>query len=173
MGVRRLIPSPALIVACLAIVLALGGVSYAATKVGTRDLERDAVTSPKIKDGTVALKDLAPSTRDSLSLGVRAYADVTVKAAFETGRMKGFTTVTRPKKGLYCLTLDDLIDPTTSAPVVSVDWDVSSGANLAAFLSKSAYQCPAGTDLAVRTFSWVAGGDNLPSNLVGFTVLVP
>lgn len=170
---RRLIPTPALFVACLALVVAMGGASYAATKIGTRNIERDAVTSAKIKDGTVALKDLSPTTRDDLSLGVRAYADVAVDATFTPGRVKGFTSVTRPKKGIYCLTLDDLIDPTTSAPVVSVDWDVSSGSNISAFLSKSANSCPAGTDLAVRTFTWVAGGDSLPSNYVGFTILVP
>ena len=87
--------------------------------------------------------------------------------------MDGFSTVTRPKKGLYCLTLEDAIDATTTAPVVGVDWDISSGANLAAYLSKSAYQCPVGTDLAVRTFAWTAGSNNVPSNTVGFTIIVP
>jgi hypothetical protein len=169
--VRRLTPSPALLVACLALVMSLGGVSYAATKIGTSDIARDAVTSRKIKDGTVAPVDLSPATR--ATFGVRGFAAVTVAATFEADRTKGFTSVVRPKKGLYCLTLDDTVDPATTAPVVGVDWDVSSGSNLAAYLSKSAYQCPAGTDLGVRTFAFTAGGDNLPSNTVGFTVLVP
>lgn len=146
--------------------------SYAAAKIGTTDLQRDAVTGVKIKNGTVGAVDLGPS---ALALmGARAYANVTVQAAFEPARTQGFATVTRPKTGVYCLTLKDpAIDPLTTAPVVGVDWDNSSGANLAAYLSKSAHQCPAGSDLGVRTFSFAAGANNKPSNTVAFTIIVP
>ena len=169
---RRFIPSPALIVAFLALLLATGGVSYAATKITTKDIAEGAVTGRKIKDGTVGPVDLGPSTK--ALMGVRAYGVVTVDAVFDATRTKGFATVTRPKNGVYCLTLTDpAIDPATTATVVGVDWDNSSGANLAAYLSKSAHQCPEGTDIGVRTFSFVAGANNKPSNTVSFTVLVP
>jgi hypothetical protein len=51
-------PSPALVVSLLALFLALGGTTYAATSlpknsVGTKQLKKNAVTSPKIKDGAV------------------------------------------------------------------------------------------------------------------------
>lgn len=55
---RTLRPSPALGVALLALVLAVGGTSYAAVKlpaksVGTPQLKNKAVTAPKLKNGAV------------------------------------------------------------------------------------------------------------------------
>lgn len=60
------------VVATLALFVAMGGVSYAAVtladgSVTTRKLAANAVTSPKIKDGQVATRDLAQSVRDRLA----------------------------------------------------------------------------------------------------------
>jgi hypothetical protein len=61
-------PSPALVVACLALLVALGGTSIAAVSalpsnsVGTAQLKANAVTGPKIKDGQVRSAELANST---------------------------------------------------------------------------------------------------------------
>jgi hypothetical protein len=51
---RRYLPSPAMVVACLALLVALGGTGYAAIKlpansVGTKQLKRGAVTGVKVK----------------------------------------------------------------------------------------------------------------------------
>lgn len=51
---RRYLPSPAMVVACIALAVALGGTSYAAIKlprnsVGTAQLKRGAVTGIKVK----------------------------------------------------------------------------------------------------------------------------
>ena len=56
--------SPALVVACIALVVALGGTTYAAISlparsVGTPQLKPDAVTSLKVKNGTLKLVDFA------------------------------------------------------------------------------------------------------------------
>ena len=74
-------PSPALIVACIALFIALGGTSYAVTQlprnsVGTTQLKKNAVTSQKIKDGAISSQkikdgaidqaDLAPGVTTSL-----------------------------------------------------------------------------------------------------------
>ena len=74
-------PSPALIVACIALFVALGGTSYAVTQlpknsVGTTQLKKNAVTSQKIKDGAISSQkikdgaidqaDLAPGVTTSL-----------------------------------------------------------------------------------------------------------
>jgi len=163
-----------MLVACLALVLSMGGVSYAATKIGTRDLAADAVTSAKIKNGTVRAADLDPDLVSSMR--VRAYADVLVSptVALDPARTVGISTLTRPRAGIYCLTFTDPdLDSATTAPVVSVDWDNSSGSNLAVYLSKSADKCPAGTDLGVRTFSFTAGDSYKPANTVAFTLVVP
>lgn len=160
--------------ACLALALSLGGVSYAATKIGNRDIEDDAITSSKIRDGAVTLVDLRGEVRNAL--GVQAHASIAVSQGptIEAARSEGFAKVTRPKTGVYCLRFSDAdLDPATTSPVVTVDWDDSSGANLAAYLSKSAHECPAGADLGVRTFTFVAGKPYKPSNNVAFTILVP
>jgi hypothetical protein len=162
------------VVASLALVFSLGGVGYAATKITTSDLARDAVVSVKVKDGTIQPADLGPAVARTMQ--VRAYTSVVVSPDMQIDptRTKGFATVTRPKTGVYCLNLtDSSLDISHTAPVVSVDWDNSSGNNLSAFVSKSAHDCPAGTDLGVRTYSFKAGKANALSNIVAFTVLVP
>jgi hypothetical protein len=58
MNVIRKLPSPAMLVACVALVVALGGVSYAAAvlpknSVGTAQLKKKAVTAPKLKKNAV------------------------------------------------------------------------------------------------------------------------
>lgn len=50
--------SPSLAVSVTALVVALGGTSYAAATIGTADLERGAVTSGKIKNETIASNDV-------------------------------------------------------------------------------------------------------------------
>jgi hypothetical protein len=63
-SVRR--PSPALVISCLALTVALGGTSYAAAvalpkgSVGTPQLKNSAVTSAKVKNRTLLRADFAP-----------------------------------------------------------------------------------------------------------------
>lgn len=47
------LPSPAMVVALLALVVALGGSAYAASKIGTKDIRRGAVTAAKLRPGAV------------------------------------------------------------------------------------------------------------------------
>jgi hypothetical protein len=58
-------PSPAMLVALLALFVALGGSSYAALKlprasVGGKQLKKNSVTSPKVKDRSLLAKDFKP-----------------------------------------------------------------------------------------------------------------
>jgi hypothetical protein len=64
-------PSPAMLVAIIALLVALGGSSYAALKlpkgsVGPRQLKKNAVTSPKVKPGSLRLSDFRKADRTSL-----------------------------------------------------------------------------------------------------------
>jgi len=53
------LPSPALAVAVVALVVALGGTSYAVVRVGTKQIRNNAITSAKIRNGQVKNVDLA------------------------------------------------------------------------------------------------------------------
>jgi hypothetical protein len=69
MRVRR--PSPAMLVALLALFVALGGSSYAALQlpkgsVGTKQLKNGAVTSPKVKNNSLLVRDFKASQRARL-----------------------------------------------------------------------------------------------------------
>lgn len=64
-------PSPAMLVALLALFVALGGSSYAALtlpkgSVGSKQLRKNAVTSPKVKPGSLLLSDFRASQRAGL-----------------------------------------------------------------------------------------------------------
>jgi hypothetical protein len=61
---RRLRPTPALVIACLALFVALGGVGYSAIKlkansVKTKAIKKGAVTEPKIASGAVTSGKIA------------------------------------------------------------------------------------------------------------------
>src|SRR5580704_16067347 len=69
-GLRLRRPSPALVVACVALVVALAGTSYAAFRlpansVGTKQLQRGAVTKAKIAAATLRLLTARPGTGSS------------------------------------------------------------------------------------------------------------
>jgi hypothetical protein len=66
MKIRR--PSHATVVAYLALFVALGGSAIAVSRVGTNDLKNNAVTSAKIRNGSVGaadLKDFRSRTREA------------------------------------------------------------------------------------------------------------
>ena len=78
--IRRLLrhrPSPAMVVACIALSVALGGTSYAAIKlpansVGTKQLRKNAVTSVKVKDNAVKGADVLESSLGRVPLARNA-----------------------------------------------------------------------------------------------------
>jgi hypothetical protein len=72
-------PSPALVVACLALAVSLGGTGYAAlilppNSVGTAQLRNDAVISAKVRNGTLVLADVRAGQLESRFF-TRAQAD--------------------------------------------------------------------------------------------------
>ena len=68
-------PSPAMVIACLALVVALSGTSYAkvlalpVNSVGTPQLKANAVTSPKVKNHSLLAVDFKPGQLP----GIRGY----------------------------------------------------------------------------------------------------
>ncbi len=68
---RMKAPSPALVIAVVALFVALGGTTYAATSlsansVGTKQLKNNAVTGAKIKNGSVTTKKISKATVSGL-----------------------------------------------------------------------------------------------------------
>ena len=64
---RHLRPSPAMVVACTALIFALTSAGYAAVvlpnnSVGTKNLKKNAVTSAKVKNGSLRAWDLKAGT---------------------------------------------------------------------------------------------------------------
>ena len=62
---RRLLrhrPSPAMIVALLALFVALGGVGYAATKIGSAQIKNNSIRSQDIRNRTIGGKDVRNHT---------------------------------------------------------------------------------------------------------------
>ena len=58
--------SPSMVVACIALFVALGGVGYAAATIGSAQIANNAVQSKDIKNGTIVLKDVQKRARASL-----------------------------------------------------------------------------------------------------------
>ena len=121
-------PSPALVVASLALALSAGGAGYAAATIGTADLANNAVTSPKVKNGTLKPSDLSKKALASLQgapgpagpAGRTAghngapgapgtaiaygFVQVTPNVALLPDYTSGIASVARTDVGTFCLT---------------------------------------------------------------------
>jgi hypothetical protein len=74
-------PTPALVISIVALFVAMGGTGYAASQiprasVGAAQLKKNAVSSPKVKNGSLALNDFKAAERTKLrgSAGARGAA---------------------------------------------------------------------------------------------------
>lgn len=113
--------SPASVLAMIALFVALGGVSYAATKITTKQLKNQAVTSAKIKNRTILKRDIRPKVVQSLkgqqgpagpagpqgapgtALAYAQVNDGNGSPSLLAVRTSGIVAVTRPANGVYCL----------------------------------------------------------------------
>jgi hypothetical protein len=82
----RRLPSPAMVVACLALLVALGGTGYAAIKlpansVGTKQLKRSAVTGVKVKSNTLGGTQINESKLGRVPSATRATSADTATTA--------------------------------------------------------------------------------------------
>lgn len=124
-------------VGIVALIVALGGTSYAAlalpkNSVGTKQLRAGAVTSAKIKDKTIRLRDLTKGARVPGPQGpagaagapgsAKAYAHIARDGTIVGGNknVKGVTG-RAPGTGTYCIAFADGIDVSTTVPIVTLD----------------------------------------------------
>ena len=66
---KRLRPSPALIIAVIALFVSIGGVGYAASKIGTNDIKNQAVTKQKIAKKAVSTNRIADGAVKTKRIG--------------------------------------------------------------------------------------------------------
>jgi hypothetical protein len=184
-------------IALLALFLALGGTSVAASNallprnsVGTAQLKNGAVTKKKINKKTVrALRGNRGAPGEQGAQGIqgvqgaqgvpgtaRAYGLVNLSGTTVT-RSKGVVSVSRPGTGVYCILLDPSITFSATGAVSSPNYiDDTTGPTSIAHteLLSSSPDCPDGNYLNVRTFRVTANTTlvNTPQNQ-GFFFAVP
>jgi hypothetical protein len=192
---RRLrAPSPALVISVIALFVALGGTTYAATSlpknsVGTKQLKAGAVTKSKISNNTlIALKGNQgpPGPKgstgqqgvkgDTGSQGVpgtaRAYAVVTPVGAILVSH--NVVSVTSLGSGMYCVELASSIPHASTIAVVSPDYAQDGTTNTE--FAHVEFSGPCGTNgMFVRTFQVTQGTASLQVAFAneGFSIAVP
>jgi hypothetical protein len=151
--VKHFRPSPALIVATVALVLSLGGTSYAAivlpaASVGTKQLKNNAVVGSKVKNSSLTLADIKQSSLSRLnrvaygaaSVSVSGSSSQTIATATLTVPAKGFVLVTGwvtafNANGVYYVSVNDDTDNSQSTYIdgVTATGTYTTGGNSAVF----------------------------------------
>jgi hypothetical protein len=197
--IRRLRPSPAMVVACIALVFAMTGAGYAAgmlgpNTVGTKQLKKNAVISSKVKNRSLLAVDFkagqlprgpkgdpgaagAPGAPGQQGPPGPANPYAVVLRVPSVGidptyvRGAGWA-VTRPSTGIYCVTPPAGINPATTAIELTVDWGNSFGSDLLAYWVKLTpfAPCVAG-QYQVRTYNFPGGTAALSDN-VSFVISI-
>lgn len=161
--VRRL-PSPALVIAVIALVAGLAGGAYAAKiKLG-----KNTVTTKSIKNKAVTNKKLAPSERGAAV----AWAEVAANGTVSTGRGITQANIASAANGFYCF--KDLPDYGAASVTPSFSNDEFGSFNIAT-LSKPASTdigCAAGSEIAVATQFFNIVTDNAPYSPRAFTIVL-
>jgi len=75
------LPSPAMGVALIALIVAMSGTTYAAVRIGTKQIRDNAVTSPKIRNGGVTRIDLARNSVVTAKIVASAVTGLQIKDA--------------------------------------------------------------------------------------------
>ena len=75
------LPSPAMGVALIALIVASSGTTYAAVRIGTKQIRDNAITSPKIRNGAVRNIDLARNSVVTAKIVASAVTGLQIKDA--------------------------------------------------------------------------------------------
>ncbi|MDX6572552.1 MAG: hypothetical protein QOC86_1708 [Gaiellales bacterium] len=91
------LPSPAMGVALVALVVAMSGTSYAVVRIGTKQIKANAVTSPKIRNGAVKSVDLARNSVATAKILANAVTGLQIRDASVGGADLSNDSVTGAK----------------------------------------------------------------------------
>ena len=97
----RLRPSPAMVVALIALFVAMGGIGYAAAKIGSKDIKVNAVKSRHIANGAVTKKAIHRGAVVGVKIANgtvtgRKLASNSVRASKLAGTVDGLNSVNVP-----------------------------------------------------------------------------
>jgi hypothetical protein len=173
--IKSLIPSPAIVIAMIALFAALAGTSYAA-------LARNSVTTIQVKDRSLLAKDFksgqlprgatgapgpagpaGPAGPTGPAGAAKAYARVLAGGDVDDPRARGITdaSVSHPSAGVYCIDVEGgainisgTIDSAAPAP---------GGTFTAGVLLNT---CPAGKEVEVKTYNSAGAPTDLPFYLL-------
>lgn len=165
--IRR--PSPAMVVACIALFMAMGGVSYglATGAIDSREIKNNTVRGKDVRNGTLTGRDVK---RDALggqsiseaSLGVVPFAETLSHSAVVSSggqfiRGRGVSSAARTSTGRYqvifnrdvrgCVYVATVGDASAAGPPAGTASVTSLGSNV--------------NGVAVRTVDYNSGGDVL------------
>lgn len=186
---RTFRPTPAMVVATVALVVALAGTGYAAftlpaRSVGTQQLKNGAVTGPKVRRHTLLAVDFASGQLPHGTAGppgpagtARAYGVVSAAGVLNTSRSRGLASanpVTHPGTGRYCIFVASGINPATTTIVASPD---QSDSGATAQVNSSASDCPSGAlEIEMRRIEFASSPTptvNVFHKDEGFSFVVP
>jgi hypothetical protein len=171
-GIRP--PSPAMVVAIIALIVGLGSGAYAAKiKLGknvvkTKNIKNEAVTEAKIAKGAVTESRLAASVRGQ----AQAWAEVAPSGAVTRSRGLTASNITHQGNGFYCFPNVPAFGSISLTPAFTND---EFGSFAIATLSNPVSAdigCPAGTQFAVVTQFFNIVADTAPFTNEGFTIVL-
>ncbi len=116
---RMRTPSPALVIACVALFVALSGAAYAAATIGSSDIIDGSIRNRDFKDGTLrgneakrngfgggAIKESTLDKVDNAAVADGLSRHAVVSAAGALARNRGATSATRTGEGQYQVVFD-------------------------------------------------------------------
>ncbi len=163
-------PNHVTVVAYLALFAALAtGGAYAAGKIGSGDIAKNAVKSKHIGKGQVKAADIRTG-----AVKPRAIAWVFGGADPEFDSQvpkRGFTQVTSGATGAYCLTPSAAsgLDPESDPPIITIEYGHSSGNSFTSEWDQGVGDCPDGT----YQINTNASDTTNATNDAAFVVIVP
>lgn len=146
---RRLRPSPALIVALLALFVSIGGVGYAASKIGTNDIKNQAVTKPKIAKKAVTTGRIADQAVTERTLRDQAVTTNKIADLAVTNGKLADLAVTNGKLDIDSVSAANIQDSAVRASELGSTTQAVGGlqAIAAGGTGEQTATCPAGTQV--------------------------
>jgi hypothetical protein len=169
-------PSPAMIIALLALFVAMGGSVYAASKLSGKTIKKnsepgnriktDSLTGKQIKESTLGPVPSATNAANAANAQPVAFAHVSAGAVLDTANSKNVGSVTPVGGAGYCLSG---IPFTPRGGLATVDFSDAVFQYAQFALGDEGGSCPAGTQVFVFTARDDASG--APSK-AGFFVVI-